>query len=527
MLGKVFVGTRVSDLDTNAPPARISRVNLLVDGERMYTAGNDTGRTIEKTCPWATQAMAERVLAQVREVDYRPFSAADAMLDPAAELGDGITVGGVYSVLAREAVTFDGLYSADAAAPGGDEVEDEYPYKSRARRQSDRELARIRSSITKTAERITLLVENEVEGLEGKLELTASSLTSEISKTNGQVSSIKQYVDDITLEVVNGSESSRITLKSGSVTIATKTIQMDGLVTFTGLANGTTTIDGACIKTGLISAERLNLTGAITFGDLDWDTRSTINNAASTASSALSAANSAANAADTANDQLTAWMYRGTTYIDGSKLMTGTVMASQLLGGYVGLLDSSERTVGGISIAYTSTGYGIELSSNTGGIRINAAGNFWVDAYPGSLGITSSGIVCGADCVPYSSGRYSLGAGGLYWTDVYAENGSIVTSDRSRKKNIQYGLDRYSALFDRLRPVSYQLTDGRSGRTHLGLIAQDVEDALTELGISTNEFAGFVKSPRADGGYDYALRYGELIALLIREVQELKRRLSQ
>ena len=366
-----------------------------------------------------------------------------------------------------------------------------------------------------------------MEGLEGKLELTASSLTSEISKTNGQVSSIKQYVDDITLEVVNGSESSRITLKSGSVTIATKTIQMDGLVTFTGLANGTTTIDGACIKTGLISAERLNLTGAITFGDLDWDTRSTINNAASTASSALSAANSAANAADTANDQLTAWMYRGTTYIDGSKLMTGTVMASQLLGGYVGLLDSSERTVGGISIAYTSTGYGIELSSNTGGIRINAAGNFWVDAYPGSLGITSSGIVCGADCVPYSSGRYSLGAGGLYWTDVYAENGSIVTSDRSRKKNIQYGLDRYSALFDRLRPVSYQLTDGRSGRTHLGLIAQDVEDALTELGISTNEFAGFVKSPRADGGYDYALRYGELIALLIREVQELKRRLSQ
>lgn len=516
-MGKVFVGSRVSDLDTNAPPARISRVDLVVDGERMYTAGDDTGRTIEKTCPWATQAMAERVLARVREVDYRPFSAADAMLDPAAELGDGITVGGVYSVLAREAVTFDGLYSADAAAPGGDEVEDEYPYKSRARRQSDRELARIRSSITKTADRITLLVENEVEGLEGKLELTAQSFTTQIQATNRQVSSIKQYVDDITLEVANGAESSRITLKSGSVTIASKTIQMDGLVTFTGLANGTTTINGGCIQTGLINADRLDLTGSITFSDLSRSVRDDINDAYAMAEDAQALAGDL-------DGTVSGWTYGGTTYIDGSKLMTGTVMASQLLGGYVGLLDSREREVGGISIAYTSTGYGIELSSDTGGIRINPSGNFWVDANYGVFGITESGVVCGADCVPYSSGRYSLGAGGLYWTDIYAENDVINTSDRNKKKNIQYGLDRYSALFDRLRPVSYQLAEGRSGRTHLGLIAQDVEDALAELGIPTKEFAGFVKSPRADGGYDYALRYGELIALLIREVQELKRR---
>lgn len=497
-MDKVFVGSRVSNLDTNAPPARISRVDLLVDGERMYTAGDDTGRTIEKTCPWATQAMANRVLARVREVDYRPFSAADAMLDPAAELGDGITVGGIYSVLAREAVTFDGLYSADAAAPGGDEVEDEYPYKSRARRQSDRELARIRSQILKTAESITLKVE----------------------AVDGRVAAIRTYVDNITLEVANGSESSQITLKSGSVTIASKTIQMNGLVTFTGLANGTTTINGGCIQTGLISADRLDLTNSITFSDLSRSVQNDINDAYAMAEDAQTLANDL-------DDTVSGWTYRGITYIDGSKLMTGTVMASQLLGGYVGLLDSREREVGGISIAYTSTGYGIELSSATGGIRINPNGNFWVDAEYGVFGITQSGVVCGADCVPYSSGRYSLGAGGLYWTDIYAENDVINTSDRNRKKNIQYGLDRYSALFDRLRPVSYQLAEGRSGRTHLGLIAQDVEDALAELGISTKEFAGFVKSPRADGGYDYALRYGEIIALLIREVQELKRRVAQ
>ena len=113
----------------------------------------------------------------------------EVLLDPAAEIGDGITAGGIYSVLARADVTFDGLYSADIAAPGGDEVEDEYPYKSRAQRQSERELARIRSSIIKTAESITLRVENEIKGLRGELTLTAESLTAEIENTREGLSS--------------------------------------------------------------------------------------------------------------------------------------------------------------------------------------------------------------------------------------------------------------------------------------------------------------------------------------------------
>jgi hypothetical protein len=47
------------------------------------------------------------------------------------------------------------------------------------------------------------------------------------------------------------------------------TINLDGYVTFEGLAGGTTTIDGACIKTGKINADRLQLTGAISWSDLD------------------------------------------------------------------------------------------------------------------------------------------------------------------------------------------------------------------------------------------------------------------
>lgn len=519
-MGKVFVGSRVSRLDTGTPPERVSRVTLAVDGDNVYTAGDDTGRTVEKRLPWATQAMAESVLRRLQGVTYLPFSGEDALLDPAAEIGDGITAGGIYSVLARADVTFDGLYSADIAAPGGDEVEDEYPYKSRAQRQSERELARIRSSITKTADRITLLVENEVEGLEGKLELTASSLTSQITAANGQISSIKQYVDNITLSVSNGSTSSTITLKSGSATIASQTIQMNGLVTFTGLANGTTTIDGACIRTGLISANRLDLTGSITFSDLSRSVQDDINDAYAMAEDAQTAVNDL-------DDTVSGWTYRGTTYIDGSKLMTGTVMASQLLGGYVGLLDSREREVGGISIAYTSTGYGIEVSSNTGGIRLSAYGNIWLDAYYGEFGINDMGIMCGADVIPLSSSRYALGSSRFPWTDVYADNDAIVTSDLTKKKDVSGDLSAYDRFFDALRPIRYRLENGKSGRVHLGLGAQDVERALAEAGLDGMDFGGFVKSPRADGGFDYALRYGEFIPMCIARIQELTARVAK
>lgn len=215
MLDKVFVGQRVSNLDIGEIPAKITRVNLLVDSDHMYTAGNDTGRTIEKTCPWGTQAMCNSILARVSDVEYQPFSCESGLIDPAAETGDGITVGGVYSVLADSTIKFNGLYSAGIAAPAGNEVEEEYPYKSRARREQERQLAQTRSSITKTAEEIRL----EVAGLSGQvstISLKVDSITSTVKGLSGQVSTISQTVNDISLSVTGSlGGTASITLSSG------------------------------------------------------------------------------------------------------------------------------------------------------------------------------------------------------------------------------------------------------------------------------------------------------------------------
>ena len=175
-------------------------------------------------------------------------------------------------------------------------------------------------------------------------------------------------------------------------------VKIDGLVTITnGLENGTTTIDGACIKTGKIDAQYLNLTGAITFGDLDSSAQGKINTAQSTANSAKTAASNAQSTADSAQstadsaytratnaeNAVDRWTYGSTTYIDGSKIMTGTVMASDLLGGSVGLLDSNEDVVGSIDITRTMDGTGLSISTTygRGGIRIESAGNIYLGTY--------------------------------------------------------------------------------------------------------------------------------------------------
>ena len=128
---------------------------------------------------------------------------------------------------------------------------------------------------------------------------------------------------------------------------------------------------------------------------------------------------------------------------------------------------------------------------------------------------------------PEYDGAGSLGFSDYRWSVVYAQTGTITTSDREKKTDISYALERYDALFEKLRPASYRLKSGTSGRTHTGLVAQDVEQALASCGLTGQDFAAFVKTQREDGGADYGLRYEELIALCIRQIQMLRERVRK
>ena len=137
---ETYVGRSASSLSVGKQFAPYTGVTLWYDDEAAFQAGDATGRMLEADCIWATQAMADALLDAVRGFRYRPFNAAGATVDPAAELGDGVTVGGVYSVLASMDTVYDALTASDIAAPGEEEVDSEYPYTTPENRALQRKL---------------------------------------------------------------------------------------------------------------------------------------------------------------------------------------------------------------------------------------------------------------------------------------------------------------------------------------------------------------------------------------------------
>ena len=265
---KTFLGRRMMDFSSSPAFQPFSRVTLWVDDNNCYTAGDDSGRTLEADCPWATQEICSDILARVNGYKYVPYTATDAMLDPAAEIGDGVTVNGRYSVLASIEATFGPMFTATVEAPADEEIDHEFPYKSSASRSFDRKIAQTTAAITVKADQIMAQVESELDDLSSSFSVQLESITSTVRGLDGAVSSIEQKVNSIKIGVTTKDGVSTIELTGTGITASSAKIDLSGFVTFTGLSGGTTTIDGACIKTGTISADRINLTGAITWSDL-------------------------------------------------------------------------------------------------------------------------------------------------------------------------------------------------------------------------------------------------------------------
>lgn len=170
----------------------IIHAGLSSDGETeiVYSAGNDKGRTLEVSCEWGTQAMANNILARINGYQYKPFTAGNALVDPSVELGDGVTVKGIYSGIFVQNTNFNQLMASNISAPVDEEIEHEYGFESKTDRAYTRMVAQTRSGITQNANEIALQVEelrydildpNNSESLQSKLTITASAITQEVS----------------------------------------------------------------------------------------------------------------------------------------------------------------------------------------------------------------------------------------------------------------------------------------------------------------------------------------------------------
>lgn len=457
----------------------ISGIELMVDEKNMYFAGNDTGYVMTIDCPYGTQEMANDLLAKAKGFEYQGFTAEQVILPPETELGDGVTVAGIYGMVARRSFKFTPGMTSNIEAPRELEVQHEYKYSSPQQRKTERQIAETRSTLTKTAEEITLRV-NGIDDAVSSLRVSLGNVQSEVSgKIDGNTaqSLINQSIDTIELSVSSGSGGSTFTLKAGSTTLSTDTLDLHVKAI---------NIDGT------LKANQIQ-TGSIYVGDLadgsDYATKTyVINNAGLDANEVDSAI---------------------ATYIDNT-----SITAETLRGRTVELLASNERKVGAIELVYTTSGDGIGISTDQGGIRIESADNVYIaSTYNTRLLLDDEAAKIGPN--------------------VWATNGTIIyDSDRNLKNSIEYDLSKYRQFLLDLKPCRFKFNDGRSGRYHLGVIAQDVEQSLADNGITPEEFSGWCKSPIKDKnkkitGYTYGIRYDSFIPLNIMLIQELLKRVEK
>lgn len=102
--------------------------------------------------------IAQNVYNTIKTYLYSPYKASDAILDPAMELGDGLTINGLYTVLAVLDETCDGLYSANIEAPSYEETDYEFVYQTKSDKNLERKLAKSAASFKIGIDSIEALV---------------------------------------------------------------------------------------------------------------------------------------------------------------------------------------------------------------------------------------------------------------------------------------------------------------------------------------------------------------------------------
>lgn len=157
--GSTSIGKSAATLLVSKTFGAYSKVIINVTAELYYQAGNDTGRTLEIDCPWGTQAMANNLLSSLQGFQYQPFTAESAILDPAAELGDGITMNGIYGGIFKLTLRSGVLHAADVSAPQDEEIDHEYQYTPASERKIERRLNNMQSELSVQADQIAAKVD--------------------------------------------------------------------------------------------------------------------------------------------------------------------------------------------------------------------------------------------------------------------------------------------------------------------------------------------------------------------------------
>lgn len=239
-----------------------------------YFSGDRSGRVLTINNPWGTQAQADDLIAKIRGFTYQPYEATGALVDPTAELGDGVSVNDVYSGIYKLSRNFSSLMSANISAPQSEDLDHEYPYESKADRAITRRFSAMESELSINSGKIEAKVSKQ--SPEGQTSFSWNLTDSAWEVKSGANTIFK--VSSVGAEVRG-----KITATSGSIGGFTinennsNAIQFNGLTwngSKTGIYLGTQGIqlgaaNGAFFQasaSGAVKAHNMTLTGTLTIG---------------------------------------------------------------------------------------------------------------------------------------------------------------------------------------------------------------------------------------------------------------------
>ena len=189
---------------------------------------------------------------------------------------------------------------------------------------------------------------------------------------------------------------------------------------------------------------------------------------------------------------------------DNARIYTGSTQTEKMR------VTSGGDVLVGKTVTTLSTA-GIHMQGSTGRTLCTVSGDNVMDLNR----TTSNGVILGF----YLNGS-SVG--------TISTNTHSLPSDRNFKRDIS-DLDLGLNLVTKLKPSQYNYKiDSEDCPKMYGLIAQDLEESLTEVGIDKNSTWLLQHNPKEDvNESDYSLDYVKLIPILINSIQELSAKVEE
>ena len=367
--------------------------------------------------------IAQNVYNTIKTYLYSPYKASDAILDPAMELGDGLTINGLYTVIAVLDETCDGLYSANIEAPSYEETDYEFVYQTKSDKNLERKLAKSTASLKIGIDSISQMVTGLAKPWISNTSYTVGEIVEHENKfyrctvsnsdstfdpdkwteiDNGVVESILQLaVGKMTLSVNSTASGSSIELTSGGITIESQRVYFQ--------------TDNLHIS-GKLAASQIETTQLVVGDNIQMGANATISWSKVTNQPTILGT-------DDVDGQIA-------TYIDGH-----SIQASTLKGQYVYIYGSNGSTVYGTIYAGTNSvgTTALELNGNDG-LRLTSGGNTYLTGNNGGsilIGYDTSGsgtaTLSGVHINGLFCGSWLCMGSGYYGT---SDPGSVVSNPK-------------------------------------------------------------------------------------------------